>query len=57
MCPPATAYAVFNALSGPRQIKVYATSGHEAGGSRHWGYKLEWLEQTLKAAPPPASGQ
>jgi cephalosporin-C deacetylase len=55
-CRPETAYAVFNALAGPRQMKVYPDAGHEGGGAAHWLAKLDWLGRVL-AAPPAGTPQ
>ena len=57
ICRPETIFAVGNYLPKDKEIKVYSEAGHEGGGSAHWIYKLQWLDELLKPAgnPPPTS--
>lgn len=47
VCPPRTAYALFNRLSCPKEIRPYAEAGHEGGGFVHAQVKQEWLKKQL----------
>ncbi|TAK22057.1 MAG: acetylxylan esterase [Chloroflexota bacterium] len=49
ICPPQTAYALFNALTCPKDIRVYAEGAHEGGGYTHAVAKEAWLRETLGA--------
>ena len=43
VCPPETAYALYNRLRGPRDIRSYPYTGHEGGGLSHLLLKQAWL--------------
>lgn len=47
ICPPKTAYALYNRLSCPKEIRVYPDGGHEGGGFVHAQYKQDWLGKRL----------
>jgi cephalosporin-C deacetylase len=43
VCPPETAYAMYNRLRSPRDIRSYPYTGHEGGGLAHMLAKQVWL--------------
>ncbi len=47
VCPPETAYALYNRLSCPKEIRAYPDGGHEGGGFVHAQYKQDWLGARL----------
>ena len=47
VCPPQTGYALYNALTCPKELKVYPNAAHEGGGFSHGQVKLPWLKQQL----------
>jgi cephalosporin-C deacetylase len=44
VCPPRTGYALYNALTCPKELKVYPEAAHEGGGFTHGQIKLRWLK-------------
>lgn len=54
VCPPETAYALYNRLDCPKEIRAYPNTGHEAGGLTHVLVKQAWLG--LRLQPRPAAG-
>ena len=51
VCPPETAYAVYNRLRCPREIRPYPYAGHEGGGLTHTLVKQAWLAARLLPEP------
>jgi fermentation-respiration switch protein FrsA (DUF1100 family) len=48
--PVERAQALFDALSQPKEIKVYAVAGHtQLYNYRNWRDILQWLEKNEKA--------
>jgi cephalosporin-C deacetylase len=47
VCPPETAYAMYNRLHGQRDIRAYPYAGHEGGGLPHMLVKQVWLAAQL----------
>ncbi|MGI9145105.1 MAG: acetylxylan esterase [Chloroflexota bacterium] len=47
VCPPETAYALYNRLRCPRDIRSYPYTGHEGGGLSHMLVKQAWLAAKL----------
>jgi len=47
VCPPSTIYAVYNHLSGPKEIAVYPAHGH-AVPEIHVTRRLAWIDQHLQ---------
>ena len=43
VCPPETAYALYNRLQCPKEIRAYPNTGHEGGGLTHMLVKQTWL--------------
>jgi cephalosporin-C deacetylase len=52
VCPPETAYALYNRLRGPRDIRSYPYTGHEGGGLSHLLLKQAWLAAHLAPGSP-----
>jgi cephalosporin-C deacetylase len=52
VCPPETAYAIYNRLHCPKAIRAYPYAGHEGGGLPHTLVKQEWLGARLAPQPP-----
>jgi len=53
--PPSTVFAAYNHYAGPKDIAVYRYSGHEGGGTEHFGAQLAFLCQAgLRNAENPA---
>lgn len=50
ICPPQTGYALYHALTCPKELKVYPNAAHEGGGFSHGLVKLPWLKQRLGLA-------
>jgi cephalosporin-C deacetylase len=48
VCPPETAYALYDRLRGPREIRAYPYTGHEGGGLAHMLVKQTWLAAHLR---------
>lgn len=48
LCPPQTAYALYNKLRCPKEIRVYPDGGHEGGGAVHAEVAEAWLGQQLR---------
>ena len=48
VCPPQTAYALYNRLSCPKDMCAYPDGAHEGGGFVHAQYKQDWLGKRLK---------
>jgi cephalosporin-C deacetylase len=48
VCPPETAYALYNRLQCPKEIRAYPNTGHEGGGLTHMLVKQTWLTRQLK---------
>ncbi len=48
VCPPETAYALYNRLGCPRDIRTYPYTGHEGGGLSHMLLKQTWLAALLR---------
>lgn len=42
ICPPSTIYAAYNAMSAPKQIRVYEFNNHEGGGGHHTLEKMKF---------------
>lgn len=42
--PPSTVFAAYNEYRGPKEIRVWPYSGHEAAGREHWLEQLAFLE-------------
>ncbi len=42
--PPSTVYAAFNHYAGPKALRVWPYSGHEAGELQHHAEQLAWLD-------------
>jgi cephalosporin-C deacetylase len=57
VCPPSTAYGAFHAYGGPKQIRLWDYSGHEAGGSHDLEIVLAAFETLLSPGTPVASGR
>jgi cephalosporin-C deacetylase len=51
VCPPETAYALYNRLHCPRDIRSYPYTGHEGGGLAHAQVKEGWLGAHLNPDP------
>ena len=51
VCPPETAYALYNRLQCPKEIRAYPNTGHEGGGLTHTLVKQAWLALQLKPQP------
>jgi cephalosporin-C deacetylase len=49
ICPPHTAFALFNRLRGPKELKEYPDGAHEGGGFLHGQHKERWLAERLLA--------
>lgn len=47
ICPPQTGYALYNALTCPKELKTYANAAHEGGGFSHGQVKVPWLKARL----------
>jgi cephalosporin-C deacetylase len=47
VCPPETAYALYNRLGCARDIRAYPYTGHEGGGLSHLLVKQAWLAAHL----------
>ncbi|HEY5627890.1 MAG TPA: acetylxylan esterase, partial [Candidatus Limnocylindrales bacterium] len=43
--PPSTVFAAYNAYAGPKEIRVWPYSGHDAGSQRHELEKFAFLER------------
>jgi cephalosporin-C deacetylase len=48
ICPPETAYALYNRLQCSKDIRAYPYAGHEGGGLTHTLVKTTWLGDILK---------
>lgn len=48
VCPPETGYAVFNAMSCPKQLYEYSDCAHDAGTAWHAAIVGEFLRRELK---------
>jgi cephalosporin-C deacetylase len=53
VCPPETAYALYNRLQCPKEIRTYPYTGHEGGGLTHMLVKQAWLALQLNPQPVP----
>lgn len=49
VCPPETGYALYNALTCPKELRTYPEAAHEGGGRLQGLAKLAWLKQHLLA--------
>jgi cephalosporin-C deacetylase len=47
ICPPQTGYALYNALSCPKELSLYPQAAHEGGGLSHALVRLAWLKHQL----------
>jgi cephalosporin-C deacetylase len=47
VCPPQTGYALYNALTCPKELRTYPNAAHEGGGFSHGQVKLAWLKERL----------
>ncbi|MCX7848560.1 MAG: acetylxylan esterase [bacterium] len=45
VCPPETAYAVYNKISAPKEMVVYPFAEHDGGGWLHKERKLAFVQQ------------
>jgi cephalosporin-C deacetylase len=50
ICPPQTGYALVNALTCPKEVRVYPNAAHEGGGFSHGQVKVPWLKAQLGLA-------
>ncbi len=44
VCPPSTVFAAYNAVTTPKEIRVYPFNNHEGGGGDHVRVKLAFLQ-------------
>jgi cephalosporin-C deacetylase len=51
VCPPETAYALYNRLNCLKEIRAYPNTGHEGGGLTHLLVKQAWLGLQLQPQP------
>ena len=42
--PPSTVYAAYNHYAGPKEMRVWPYSGHDAGAQQHLVEQLTWLD-------------
>jgi cephalosporin-C deacetylase len=47
ICPPQTGYALYHALTCPKELRTYPNAAHEGGGFVHGQVKLAWLKAQL----------
>jgi cephalosporin-C deacetylase len=43
ICPPSTVFAAYNHYAGPKEIRVWPYSGHEAGEGDHMAHQLRFI--------------
>lgn len=44
VCPPSTVFAAYNAVTTPKEMRVYPFNNHEGGGADHAHAKLQFLQ-------------
>ena len=47
ICPPQTAFGLYNRLTSPKDVRVYPDGAHEGGGFLHGEARLAWLNEQL----------
>jgi cephalosporin-C deacetylase len=52
ICPPSTVYAAYNAVTAPKDIKVYRFNTHDGGGAHHTLEQLRFLANEWSGEEP-----